>query len=170
MLCPRCKTPALSPERYEGVTIDRCSTCKGVWLDKGELHKIVSVQEETFTDDIIDETLDNVFQGVPVEEQNHDLSCPKCGVAMKPVNYLIESGIIIDRCAQHGVWLDGKELEKVQVMKEKLDQEYKENKAEWIALAQNAKVSSAASRGQYDEGVIKKSGRFLINSIGRLFG
>jgi Zn-finger nucleic acid-binding protein len=29
-----------------GVLIDRCSTCKGVWLDRGELEKILSRARE----------------------------------------------------------------------------------------------------------------------------
>ena len=41
MLCPRDQTPLLRRHR-NGVEIDHCPTCRGVWLDRGELDKIIS--------------------------------------------------------------------------------------------------------------------------------
>jgi len=38
--CPFCKTPMEKINRAN-VTVDRCSNCQGIWLDKGELDKIV---------------------------------------------------------------------------------------------------------------------------------
>lgn len=41
MLCPRnCPTPLVITGR-SGVEIDYCPTCRGVWLDRGELDKII---------------------------------------------------------------------------------------------------------------------------------
>jgi hypothetical protein len=40
MDCPRC-TGKLHAETYEEVSIDRCDTCGGVWLDAGELEQII---------------------------------------------------------------------------------------------------------------------------------
>jgi Zn-finger nucleic acid-binding protein len=40
MLCPTCKTELTITDR-QGVEIDFCPTCRGVWLDRGELDKIV---------------------------------------------------------------------------------------------------------------------------------
>ena len=40
MLCPTCKIPLVMAER-QGVEIDYCPTCRGVWLDRGELDKII---------------------------------------------------------------------------------------------------------------------------------
>ena len=40
MLCPLCKEPLQTAERY-GVEIDYCLQCRGVWLDRGELDKII---------------------------------------------------------------------------------------------------------------------------------
>jgi Zn-finger nucleic acid-binding protein len=40
MLCPTCKTPLTMSER-QGIEIDYCPSCRGVWLDRGELDKIV---------------------------------------------------------------------------------------------------------------------------------
>lgn len=40
MLCPLCKT-ALTMSERQGIEIDYCSQCRGVWLDRGELDKII---------------------------------------------------------------------------------------------------------------------------------
>jgi Zn-finger nucleic acid-binding protein len=40
MLCPICKTE-LTMSNRQGVEIDYCPQCRGVWLDRGELDKIV---------------------------------------------------------------------------------------------------------------------------------
>lgn len=40
MACPVCKT-GLSLSERQGVEIDYCPSCRGVWLDRGELNKII---------------------------------------------------------------------------------------------------------------------------------
>ena len=40
MPCPVCKIPLTMSER-QGVEIDYCPQCRGVWLDRGELDKII---------------------------------------------------------------------------------------------------------------------------------
>ena len=40
MPCPICKT-GLTLSNRQGVEIDYCPTCRGVWLDRGELDKVI---------------------------------------------------------------------------------------------------------------------------------
>ena len=40
MLCPNCRVDLVMSER-QGVEIDYCPRCRGVWLDRGELDKIL---------------------------------------------------------------------------------------------------------------------------------
>lgn len=40
MLCPVCKVDLVMSER-QGIEIDYCPRCRGVWLDRGELDKIL---------------------------------------------------------------------------------------------------------------------------------
>lgn len=42
MHCPNCKTPLSIAER-KGIEIDFCPDCRGVWLDRGELDKIIEL-------------------------------------------------------------------------------------------------------------------------------
>jgi len=40
MLCPNCNETLVMADR-QGVEIDYCPKCRGVWLDRGELDKII---------------------------------------------------------------------------------------------------------------------------------
>ncbi len=41
MQCPVCTTQALVMSERQGIEIDYCPQCRGVWLDRGELDKII---------------------------------------------------------------------------------------------------------------------------------
>lgn len=41
MFCPVCETVELKMAERQGIEIDYCPTCRGVWLDRGELDKII---------------------------------------------------------------------------------------------------------------------------------
>ena len=40
LLCPACRVDLVMSER-QGIEIDYCPKCRGVWLDRGELDKII---------------------------------------------------------------------------------------------------------------------------------
>lgn len=41
MQCPVCKDQQLAISERQGVEIDYCPSCRGVWLDRGELDKLI---------------------------------------------------------------------------------------------------------------------------------
>jgi uncharacterized protein len=41
MNCPRCANTQLLMADRQGIEIDYCPQCRGVWLDRGELDKII---------------------------------------------------------------------------------------------------------------------------------
>jgi uncharacterized protein len=41
MKCPVCNTTDLMMTDRQGIEIDYCPQCRGVWLDRGELDKII---------------------------------------------------------------------------------------------------------------------------------
>lgn len=41
MKCPTCADTALVMSDRQGVEIDYCPQCRGVWLDRGELDKLI---------------------------------------------------------------------------------------------------------------------------------
>ena len=45
MKCPVCKDVTLLMSEKKGVEIDYCPECRGIWLDRGELEKIIEKSE-----------------------------------------------------------------------------------------------------------------------------
>lgn len=43
MKCPVCPDATLLMTDKQGVEIDYCPTCRGVWLDRGELDKLIQL-------------------------------------------------------------------------------------------------------------------------------
>ena len=41
MQCPACPTETLVMAERQGIEIDYCPKCRGVWLDRGELDKLI---------------------------------------------------------------------------------------------------------------------------------
>ncbi|SIN72079.1 TFIIB-type zinc ribbon-containing protein [Halodesulfovibrio marinisediminis] len=64
MNCPNCNTKLHMTER-KGIEIDYCPDCRGIWLDRGELDKIV---EKTLAD----------------EQEHHQIRTPQQGVQVSP--------------------------------------------------------------------------------------
>lgn len=47
MKCPVCNVDLIMADR-QGVEIDYCPQCRGIWLDRGELDKIIERSTTTF--------------------------------------------------------------------------------------------------------------------------
>ena len=47
MLCPHCKDVNLAMTDRQGIEIDYCPTCRGIWLDRGELDRLIERAERT---------------------------------------------------------------------------------------------------------------------------
>ena len=98
--CPRCFSE-LIPEKFSKglwkVEIDKCKSCSGIYLDKGELM--------TLTGNRPLHHLTTKHLGV---DSGSEILCPGCGSLMDDEH---PGGVEIDVCLQcNGVWLDKKEL------------------------------------------------------------
>ena len=100
MQCPVCKNSMVILE-LDKVEIDYCPSCKGIWLDNGELELLMEDQDE--------DKKQKSFKSVnDVPEKKY--RCPICNKKMDKVEYE-DSQIIIDRCKnEHGLWFDKGEL------------------------------------------------------------
>ena len=47
MKCPVCKDVTLLMSERKGIEIDYCPECRGIWLDRGELDKLLE-KEDTY--------------------------------------------------------------------------------------------------------------------------
>jgi len=43
LTCPKCASPMRTYAR-NGITIDQCTTCHGIFLDRGELEQLISAE------------------------------------------------------------------------------------------------------------------------------
>lgn len=48
MKCPVCKDVTLLMTEKRGVEIDYCPECRGIWLDRGELDKLIEKEEKSY--------------------------------------------------------------------------------------------------------------------------
>ena len=110
-ICPRCnvKLKTIDLKMNGTFLIQRCDECYGLFFDPGEL------------DALLEATVSNVFEidrpGLAdINARRQDpypvsyIKCPVCSQLMNRVNFGTKSGVIVDRCKEHGVWLDGGEL------------------------------------------------------------
>jgi Zn-finger nucleic acid-binding protein len=99
--CPVCREPLIVAER-EGIELDVCPWCRGLWFDAGELG-------------LLAEKLGRPLQ-VPEGVMEHAVTaekprpCPRCDRAMEKVYLGTSPRVLLDRCAGHGLWFDHGEL------------------------------------------------------------
>lgn len=43
LICPKCGAPMRTYAR-NGITIDQCTTCHGIFLDRGELERLITAE------------------------------------------------------------------------------------------------------------------------------
>lgn len=140
----------MTAEIYEGIEIDVCAECGGVWLDFGELPEIVETQEITWPERVIEQVMSTTGgMGVPIEERQRELYCSKCSTPLKPVNYQATSGIVIDICENdHGVWLDKGELDKIQIYMEKWQTIARDNRSQYQSMLNDLQQDHDAKQAE----------------------
>lgn len=109
--CPRCAIPLATIDLHINGTflIERCEECFGLFFDPNELETLL---EATVTNVFsIDKSRLNAIRGSSGETNGaFYIKCPVCSSVMNRVNFGSTSGVIVDRCKEHGIWLDGGEL------------------------------------------------------------
>ncbi len=148
MKCITC-TADLATDFYEGVEVDACGSCGGCWLDSGELKQIIDIREKTFNSEEIDLVRginEQVFR--EKEEKQKEHSCPKCGQMMNRFNYAATTGILIDKCPEHGIWFDKGELEHVQICVEEWEKKAGEDNEKYAPILAKIRHQSDERRNK----------------------
>ena len=106
MNCAVCSNPMITLE-LDQVETDYCLTCRGIWLDKGELEQLLG-------DTLQAQQVLQSFQ-IAQDCKESPRRCPICGKKMEKVLAGPESKTtLLDRCKKgHGLWFDSGELESV---------------------------------------------------------
>jgi Zn-finger nucleic acid-binding protein len=112
--CPHCFTPldVIEFDSDPKVRIERCTTCYGTFFNPGELEVLLDAQTNPLV------WLDPVQLQQITKDFHHDpeiayRKCPMCAERMSHINFGGKSGVIIDRCGTHGIWLEGSELRRL---------------------------------------------------------
>lgn len=114
MQCPR-DAVTLDHVIKQGVEVDICPACGGLWCDPGE----IEAAEQAFAEATqrVPAPPDEMTRGLQMaaEKQSPPTTCPKCGAENVREEYGLASQVLVDRCPHgHGVWLDKGELEAIE--------------------------------------------------------
>lgn len=103
MNCAVCKKPLIVVER-DGLELDFCPSCRGLWFDAGEIALLAGKLGRTPT--FGDET---AF--VRAQSPEKLRPCPRCDEPMDKVSAGGVPDVLLDRCPRaHGLWFDHGEL------------------------------------------------------------
>jgi len=106
MDCPACKKPMITLQLGD-VEIDHCLSCKGIWLDSGELEMLLDDSDQA------KKLLESFSPAKKTSEEPR-----KCPICLKKMQKIIvgpdNSTLLIDSCKKgHGLWFDKGELQDV---------------------------------------------------------
>jgi len=115
--CPDCAVPLQTVRVDTGAglfAIERCERCYGLFFDTGEIPAFLEASvSPAFSVNLRELAAINEERGSTRRPVRY-IKCPDCGVMMNRVNYCAMSGVVVDQCKDHGIWLDNGEL--VQLM------------------------------------------------------
>lgn len=106
MICPKCKTKDLAEFAVEGIAVDRCPSCSGIWFDRQELSDLLAEDARQ---------VDSLRRGGENEQADDTRGrCPRDAAQLLRIYSSIDRSVVLDACADcHGIWLDGGEFEKL---------------------------------------------------------
>lgn len=87
------------------IEIDYCTSCRGTWLDAGELELLLDGAANR--DDLLEKMSHSPVAETPIP-------CPICDHKMTKVECGDDPAVILDKCNyNHGLWFDNGELHRV---------------------------------------------------------
>jgi hypothetical protein len=102
MNCPVCREPLLVAER-QGIELDCCPWCRGLWFDAAELALLAEATGKTLT----------LLAGARLAPATSEKPrpCPRCDRPMEKILLGRTPEVLLDRCSGgHGLWFDHGEL------------------------------------------------------------
>ena len=112
--CPCCACWMTSRE-VGGLEIQECPKCFGLWAPENRFDALVDRAVLAARDQSLegDSSTPRVDGGNPFDNAVEYRRCPVCDALMTRRNFQKRSGVIVDRCHEHGTWLDAHELERI---------------------------------------------------------
>lgn len=109
--CPRCRG-SLRARAVGSASFVECASCAGLWLAQADLESICETADKQ---ELVSRALAETVPTRPVAPGVGPVyvPCPTCKSLMIRRNFGGSSGVLIDHCKGHGVWLDHRELEAI---------------------------------------------------------
>lgn len=151
--CPHCQirlhTVRLTQDG--AFVIERCDTCYGLFFDPGEVQAFLQ-SSVARAHEINYKEISNINQErFKANRQFRYIKCPECGKVMNRINFGYRSGVVLDQCKDHGVWLDNGELIHLMEWKKAggqlLDEQVKTRRAEEKQRKARATADSKSGSG-----------------------
>lgn len=108
--CPRCRED-MQALRLGSTFAHECCQCGGLWLDPDSLQKLANAREEGAG--VVSVLAARVPRSASPPDVVRYVPCPRCDKLMNRSNFARSSGVVLDVCKTHGVWLDRGELQRV---------------------------------------------------------
>lgn len=110
--CPHCQTPlqTIDLNRNGQFLLDRCSHCFGLFFNPGQIETLLDNSvAEVFQINL--QRLDNINRDrFQADKPVKYIKCPVCLEFMHRHVFAYRSGVVIDQCKDHGIWLDSGEI------------------------------------------------------------
>lgn len=135
--CPNCFL-GLARVLYEGVPLDRCPVCQGCYVTQDHVTRVFVRREYDFSDPVkrLAASMASVRRAVRIgtrtepptfREPIRDRRCPACQAVVVRQFYTLAYPVTVERCILCGLtWLDRGELEVLQCLYERRDEEGRE--------------------------------------------
>ncbi len=156
-ICPDCNCElttinleTVKSDKGKNLQIDRCDSCFGLFFDPGEVEELLEKSvSNVFT--INKKHMQNINRDRFKKDNNIKYrKCPICQSFMQRSNYGHRSGVIVDRCHKHGVWLDSGEITHLMEWKKSGGQMLNEQiKNEQMSKEKSKRFNSSPDMSQY---------------------
>jgi len=112
--CPCCES-WMTAREVGGLVVQECSKCHGIWAPENVFEGLVDRATTLARERLVEgeSAAPRVDGGNPAATRVEYRRCPCCDALMGRRNFRKRSGVIIDRCHEHGTWLDANELERI---------------------------------------------------------
>lgn len=166
-ICPQCNIPlqTIDLKVNDHLYIERCSECFGLFFDPGEIEILLDNAvsgAETVNLKHIQNINDDRYQSKKVKY----IKCPVCRILMNRVNFGYRSGVVIDQCKKHGIWLNNGEITHLM--------EWKKAGGQLLAQQQQqeqpkrANVNPDLSRNQSHHSIENYADPYLLEAVSSL--